>query len=224
MRTIIFAGVALLLVGGCATQAQREYSRMGTASNQAKAAIEACVIQAKMLPSYSVVGTKLHFGDESEPSLDQRMDSSKATPEEVQALLAFHREGIEPCRRVMIDEASKVHPVVPGILAEGFANGDANYIRLVKREETWGDYITATDQNVRAVRAKLAQAEQAVVGKLEASHAQEVRQRQAAAAALSNWAYQQQVLLQQQQVINAMNRPVMTNCQRVGTMVNCTSY
>lgn len=217
MRKIILAGIAMLFATGCATQAQREYSRIDAASNQTKAASDACIDHAKTLPSYSIVGTKLRFGTEGEPSLDQRMDSSMATPEEVQALLTFHREGIEPCRKVIIDGAAKMHPVVPGILAEGYANADANYIKLVKREETWGDYITASDQNFRATKAKLAQAEQAVVGQLQASHVQEVQQRQAAAAALSNWAYQQQV-------IAAMNRPVTTNCTRFGYSVNCTSY
>ena len=37
-------------------------------------------------------------------------------------------------------------------------------------------------------------------------------------------AYQQQVLLQNQQAINAMNQPRMTNCQYVGTMLNCTTF
>jgi len=44
------------------------------------------------------------------------------------------------------------------------------------------------------------------------------------AAAFSQWAYQQQVLLQNQQMINAMGQPRMTNCQYVGTMLNCTTF
>ena len=38
------------------------------------------------------------------------------------------------------------------------------------------------------------------------------------------WAYQQQVLQQNQQAINAANRPRMTNCQYVGTYLNCTTF
>jgi hypothetical protein len=59
---------------------------------------------------------------------------------------------------------------------------------------------------------------------LEKSHSAELARRQAAATALSNWAYQQQILLQNQQAINAMNQPRMTNCQYIGAMLNCTTF
>jgi hypothetical protein len=190
---------------------------METAGSQAKSAYDACVAQAKTLPSYGVVGTKLHIWEQGEPSIDQRMDNSIPTPAEVQALLALHREGIEPCRKIALDGATKIHPVLPGILAEAYANGDANYVKLAKREETWGEYVTAEDQINRSAKAKLAQAEQQVVGRLQASHTQELQRRQAAAAALAQWGYQQQV-------IAAMNRPVQTNCTRFYNTVNCTSY
>ena len=42
--------------------------------------------------------------------------------------------------------------------------------------------------------------------------------------ALQNWAYQQQILQQNQQLINAYNQPRMTNCQYAGAMLNCSTF
>jgi hypothetical protein len=61
-------------------------------------------------------------------------------------------------------------------------------------------------------------------GDLAQAHQYEIQQRQAALSALSQWAYQQQVVMQNQQMINAMNRPVMTSCRYIGATLNCASY
>jgi hypothetical protein len=66
---------------------------------------------------------------------------------------------------------------------------------------------------MRAAAAQLVQ-------ELAASHQAELAQRQAAANAVSQWGYQQQMLWQNQQLIN---RPVITNCDRWGSSITCTS-
>jgi phage terminase Nu1 subunit (DNA packaging protein) len=59
--------------------------------------------------------------------------------------------------------------------------------------------------------------ERRIVSGLERSHEAELARRQAAAQAIAQWA-------QTQQVINAMNRPVTTNCTNLGSgIVNCVS-
>jgi hypothetical protein len=77
------------------------------------------------------------------------------------------------------------------------------------------------------------------IGSLQREHQQEVRAQEAInaqrAQAASNALlyagsqmqqnyYNQQLLNQNQQAINRMNRPVTTNCNSLGNSVNCTSY
>jgi hypothetical protein len=58
---------------------------------------------------------------------------------------------------------------------------------------------------------------------LNETHASEMARRQQAVDALAQWAYQQQVLQQRQQMVNAMNRPRITTCQYFGATLNCTT-
>jgi hypothetical protein len=67
-----------------------------------------------------------------------------------------------------------------------------------------------------ALQSALSVEGQRITGGLEQQHEAELARRQAALDALARWA-------QTQQVINAMNRPVITNCMNLGTMTNCVS-
>jgi hypothetical protein len=51
-----------------------------------------------------------------------------------------------------------------------------------------------------------------------------MEQRQRAAAAFQQWAYQQQVLANQRAAIAAANKPTTINCSYAGTTAQCTSY
>ena len=57
---------------------------------------------------------------------------------------------------------------------------------------------------------------QIIFAGLERQHESELARRQAALDAMARWA-------QTQQVINAINRPVITNCTRAGNFTNCMS-
>ena len=117
----------------------------------------------------------------------------------------------------MLQGAAKVHPAYAAVFAESYAAADQQYAKLVRREISWGDYATFSVQRYAALRSEVAKTDQQVKAQLDNAHRYEIQQRQAAAAAFSQWAYQQQV-------IAAMNRPVSTNCTRIGYTVNCTSY
>jgi hypothetical protein len=56
-----------------------------------------------------------------------------------------------------------------------------------------------------------------VVSELKQDHQAELAQRQRAAEAMAAWA-------QTQEMINAANRPVITNCNAFGNSVNCITH
>lgn len=219
----IAAAILLLVVAGCATQAQRDETRMSEAIKLSRDEVRACLVRAEGSPEYQALHGKLP-PSQSDISMERLVDATKPTPEDSQALLAFHSAYIGPCHKLAIESLGRAHPAFATVLARSYAEGDANYARLVQRQETWGEYAQHSKTLRAETRAALQATGRQIDQQLANAHAYEVQQRQAALSALSQWAYQQQVLAQQQQMINAMNRPVMTNCQYVGPTLNCTSF
>jgi len=80
----------------------------------------------------------------------------------------------------------------------------------------WGDFTKRRRDRALAAQVEIHSESQRIAGGLEQQHQSELARRQAALNAISQWA-------QTQQMINAMNRPVMTNCTRLGAFTSCTS-
>jgi hypothetical protein len=215
--------VVLLTLGGCATQAQQEMSRLQGVAASAGPAVEACDQRLEQSAPFQALQGKLGPRDGPVP-LALKANQEKATPAEVQEIYALHQDYLTPCRKLRLEAASKVHPGLVAVLAEAYSKNDAELVRLTTRQISWGDYLTAKDALSVETQARTAAILSAVQKNLNDAHASELSRRQAAAAALSNWAYQQQVLMQNQQMINAMNQPRMTNCQYVGAYLNCTTF
>jgi hypothetical protein len=216
----VTAAVLTLCVAGCATAAQREVERMKTSADRGVTAARSCEAQVTAMPEYQSI--KVYMVTDG-PSLAAQTNSSKANPEEIRAIFAVHAAMV-PCRKIRIEAANEVSPILVPPLVENYARNDATYVALVEGKVTWGEFTRAIGAAHIEGKQKFAAAIAQVGQGLNQSHAAEMARRQQAAAALSNWAYQQQVLLQNQQMINAMNQPRMTNCQYVGTMLNCTTF
>ena len=217
------AGVALALaleLGACATGAQREMARMGEAANADAPKVKACFAQATSSPEGKMMVAKLG-GDP--PTLAAQVNPQKATPEEVQQVLSYHQQ-LAPCRKMMLEGYSHINPALVPPVANSFARSDSNYAKLVTQKSAWGEFAIEASAIARDRQSEVSAIARTIDQGLAQSHNAEVSQRQAAAAALQNWSYQQQILQQNQQAINAANRPRMTNCQYVGTYLNCTSF
>jgi hypothetical protein len=160
--------------------------------------------------------------DARQLSLAQQTDKSYATQHEID-LMSARRERLVPCRKAQID-GFMVAPAIGVVWIEYYAKADANLLELAKQNISWGDYVNRNKILADELRPQLVAAGQRVDTELRAEHQQEMQQRAAAAQAFSNAMYQQQLLNQNQQMINNINRPVTTNCNRFGNSVNCTSY
>ena len=124
---------------------------------------------------------------------------------------------------MFVDGAMVAAPLAM-VLIESYGKADANLLQLVKKQIDWGGYVTKAKAILDERRLGLLAASRRIEAELNASHQQEMAQRAAAAEAFSNTMYQQQLLNQNQQMINSVNRPVMTNCTHMGFSTNCTSY
>jgi hypothetical protein len=154
----------------------------------------------------------------------EALSQSSPTTEEAAAMLQLHSEYLTPCRKLVLQSAGDIHPALVTVMAESYARSDANYARLVTYKISWGEFVTEIEAGLNQRKAQLAQVGASIGKNLNQAHNAEVARYQAASAALAQWGYQQQVLAQNQQAINAMNRPRMTNCQYVGTYLSCTTF
>jgi hypothetical protein len=203
------------LLAGCATGAQQQYRAMVSGNQTVAAQAKACAAQAYNSPEMAIV--RPHFPlDPREATLAQLSDQSFATKQEIEAILAVYPQ-LQACRKGMLEGIQKTTPSVVPMLAKEFAAADDDTILLVQRKMAWGDRVRRGRDRLVATQAELSAEGQRITAGLEQQHEAELARRQAALDALARWA-------QTQQVINAMNRPVMTNCMSLGSdMVNCTS-
>ena len=148
---------------------------------------------------------------------------SLATPEEAQSLLAWHRQ-IQQCRANLLAAAQTAFPFIIPAFNDAEQRIAPIYVAIVQDRISWGEanqeLSKARSDNVR----EISEAVQQWKSSLGAEHSAEVAARSAALDGMATTLNQTANQLQQQQMINQMNRPVTTSCNRVGYAVNCTSF
>jgi hypothetical protein len=144
------------------------------------------------------------------------------TEEEIQLIIAIHNE-MTACREQLIQDAMPVIPGIIPIFVQGYHQGDLIVVDLMEKKIDWAEYnkqkVAMRDELMERYRVAITQLQR----DLQTSHNAEMLQRQIAFAALSNWAVQQQALVQRQQLINSLNRPLVTSCSSSGTFTRCVS-
>ena len=212
------ATIAVLIagfLGGCATAAQRQYQAMATGNAAISGQARNCVSEVYNSPDAAVIRSHTPL-DPREATLAQLSDQSLPTRQEIAVVLTLHQR-IQSCRKAILNGLQNTTPSVIPILAKEYAGADDDTIAFVQRKMSWGERVKRARDRVLSLQEALQAEGRRIVAGLEGSHEAELARRQAAANALAQWA-------QTQQVINAMNRPVMTNCMNIGSgMVNCTS-
>jgi hypothetical protein len=218
------AFIAIIAIAGCATPAQQEVQRMNAADQRGAALIQACAANVERGPDYTALRDKmLPLTDpNSRPTLEQLNDGSKPTAAQIRHLFGLHA-AIQECRKIALESVGAVHPAYVTPMAEAYAEDDALMLRLVRGQITWGESARASSELRRAYIAKVYSVNAAINQNLANSHAYEMQRRQQAGQALMTWSLYQQQLNQQQQMINAMSRPVVTTCSYAGRQIYCTS-
>lgn len=119
--------------------------------------------------------------------------------------------------------SSTMGPAIVAILVESFVTSDANYLKLVDRKMSWGEYNREVHALRIDTRARLAAAARQQNNPGLEDLAQDARQRQAAMLALENWKRQQQALVQKQRLLNPGDPARLNDCSYLGTTVTCTT-
>jgi hypothetical protein len=123
-----------------------------------------------------------------------------------------------------LERVSQSTPTLLPIMLVVITKSENSLIDLIQKKESWGAHVRRVRDAAIAGNAEAQAESQRIVAGLQQSHEAELAQRQtaaqAAADALARYA-------QTQQIIANMNRPVFTNCLRMGyqgNMLNCTTY
>ena len=214
-RARVAVVMLLLVVAGCATAAQRQAQQAGVASREAVAQLKSCLSAVWSKPEYASLVPHNPDMDTGQHTMVQLTDESVPSAEEARLEAARFDEN-SGCRKQFLASLSLARPDLVPILANGYSRGAAIVVELVERKITWGEAARRETEAASDVRSQVATADQRWLVDLRAENQAELARRQAAAEALMQWS-------QQQQMINAINRPVVTNCSGWGGSVNCVS-
>lgn len=204
-----------LALGGCATGAQRQAQQTGAGLQDIKAEAKACFAAVRSKPEYQPLLVHSPDLDSGQPTMAQLTNETLPSPSEAR-LVAASYDDASRCRNRILSALSGVRPDIVPILSNTYIEGSTVTALLVQRKITWAESARRGQSRLGEMRQRLAEADRQWITDLNASHQAEMAQRQAAANALMQ-------MSAQQQMINAMNRPVVTNCFRTGGFVNCTS-
>lgn len=207
MRLLWIAGIALALTG-CETMQQTRGPSMTDDPSQA------CFAALASAPELQVLTPRVGaLGDAKSANLEQM--NSKAVPSDEEKLaLSFWAVQRKAC----LDQGHAFRvQYAPAGYNVTIENAQYRLIgeisKLYGGESNWGQFVskrmqlaTQTEAEIEAVRTR----------HMQAVAAEDAANRAATAQFINS--------LQQQQQIQQMNRPRTTNCYRIGSSVNCTTY
>lgn len=171
MRYLVL-GIVGVLLAGCATEAEREASRMREATTSANPAIEACDRRLEQSTPYQAL--KNRIGPRTGPiPLALKANQEKASPREVTEVFALHQEYMMPCRTLMLESLAQVHPALVGVIAEYYSKLDAALVQLTNRQTTWGQFVTQKDAINAEAKAKFAAMSAEIQKNLDQANASE---------------------------------------------------
>jgi len=223
MRILAF-GILVLALAGCATAAEQEMTRIKDTAHRASAVTDNCWTRAQAQDGYVALSNRLALRYGMPPTLAQRSDTAKPTPEERRMLSDLHRDWLTPCRKAVIDGAIAMVSASHRPMMQYAEREDAVYAGLVQGRLTWGDANT----QLAAIRLETDNAMYEVMGRasqvLRRQHAAELERRaeamRALGQALSDFAEQRIEAERQRQA----STPRQTICQNLGGYLSCTTY
>jgi hypothetical protein len=217
--------LAVSALVGCATAAQRQAKQIVAGQQEAVAQNKACLAAVLAKPEYAPLLPHTPNLETGQHTMAQLTDETIPSAEDARLVAASFDEA-NSCFGRFLTALSTVRPDLVPIFADAKAKATAASVLLVERKITWAEGARRGEENVNDLRRQIEAANQRLSAQLNASSQAEMAQRQAAAAAIMQWSAQQQM-------INAMNRPVIvapapaapvyTTCNQLGSFVNCTS-
>jgi Skp family chaperone for outer membrane proteins len=231
----VMGAIAMFALVGCAnrggpggaqpTAAQEQFDRVRSGVQNAHATWAKCAQAMVDAPELAILQRHQPFKID-DLTLAQMSDTAKVTPAEAK-LLSLRYEAVVRCRKQRDIILAPVDAAVVSIHGDYETKADRDLVNLIQRKMTWGEYVTHAKQYVTEREAKLQARGEQVATSLRAADQTERAERQRQQEQQAQY-YQQQQLIQQQQqyqqqLIDQVNRPIQTSCNRLGSYTNCTT-
>ncbi len=201
-----------LTVLGCITGAQKESARIQKVAAEPERVAEN--------PEYNGIKTKLYFGADNQPPIEMLTDKSHPTKEQIKLLYRV-RNDIQRCRKILLEGPAKTNPFILLAFVNSFAESDKLWVEATGEKLAWGMFNQRRKDISTQTQVGLAQADMQIASQVrsqnESQSALDMEQRQRAAAAIEQWAHQQQMLANQEQAIFAESQPHTTT-------ISCNYY
>jgi hypothetical protein len=205
------------------TNAQRQLNTINAQTQAATQEATACLNPVLQSPLVARLKNRFILNPDDPGRVQRLADRGYMTKNEADDFVEFS-DARRPCQQLFVEKLGAVHPVLVSPIAEMYAEADADLAAAINKEITVGEFNKRTLERIARFKGEFHRAQSEAISSLSQSHNAEIQQRQAASQSLQNWLYQQQVLLNQQQAINSMNRPRITNCQYFGNQIRCTGF
>lgn len=216
---------SLLMLAACQTGARNRLATIQSDISSARARESACVGAVYAKPEYA--GLRAHVSPDGRPSLAQLADESFISDADRAAYLQIQSE-LQPCPQFRMDSFAQVNGRMATALSQAYSDGDALRVDLMQRRLSWGGFETKLSNVQRKLAGDPQSADVELMTELKQDHTNELARRSAAASAMAASMQQQQErqqrAVEQQSLINALNRRVHTSCMRNGDQVDCNSY
>lgn len=224
LRTTLIGITALSLMGCMATAAQRTYNSYGETLSRYAATRAACIKEAQSsTPAFEAIfeNNESGFTDRAKKNKSYILKSDKKDFGNVIGELGKCRE--HHFNQVRTSSDAYVRSFANFVLEEKDLKNEV-YKKYLEGKITSGQAATSLDNISVSLQAKADSHNQDIINQLNQHHFQEKQAQaamwQAIGAGFQDYSNQQQQYHQQQQA----NRPVHTQCQWIGGVMNCTSY
>jgi hypothetical protein len=226
--SIITSALITLALAGCQTAAQQQYSAMSGVMQNTAEELKQCATANYNDPRFTSIQPYIPTpANDFMPTMAQKAEDKVPTKAQSALLLQYHA-GILPCRKSFITRLANYSPQLANSFVQGIVKADAVFMKLVKRKVSWGQGMQQMEAAILEGQQRVNLAAQQVNNDYQAAHDAELAQRKAASDNLTNWYLQQQAIYEvnaaRQREEMLRNRPVNTNCSRLGNSINCTSW
>lgn len=213
IKVLVFVS-CLAVLAGCATATQRQAQEMRANIQSASVELNSCLDSVYNSHDYNAIRDHLPT-NVTKLTLQQLTDTNYITDEEKASLFAVEPP-IETCRHNAVDKIGRTNPTYTKILLELLTKYEFNMIALIEKKQSWGDFTRNWKADMAVMVGQISDEDRRLGNQMAIAQENELTRRQAYFNALAQYS-------QTQQIINSLNRPVVTNCMQSNRTINCIS-
>ena len=222
MKWIATGGLVIALAA-CATDAQNYQDTVTAQYEQGHSEYGACLKGVGTSPDGQFLRASLWTGTNDGTAIDYLAYEAFPSMAEVEATRRVFA-ALQPCREIARQHFGAIDNRFLSALNTHFGQQDVAAVAILKAQHSWGEINAFLIEDERQFTEAWNNVSTQIGAEIGAAHQAELAQRQRALQALAVYGQNMQALQNQQNAINALNRPRTTNCRTFGYNTNCTTY